>query len=232
MNLDEQSHRYRALSHWLDTPQGRGVGLAFATLLLNFKPPSKNAACLVLGMPAKTSFQNTWCCTPCLDEKNATLIASFEQLPLMRNSVDLLVVPFMLEAFGQQTPPLDELDRVLSPMGQVVFWGINPMSLWGVALRAHRLGALGHARFLPRSPFRLKRAFLNRGYQQKRFELFHYVPPFQSEYWLQRTLFLNQVGKLMPILPAGFYCLVMQKYEAAPLNPARSASTDAVFLPS
>ncbi len=237
MNLDEQRHRYRALDNWFKTPAGIQLGQAFLNQLSDFQHHLHPDILLQLGACGDNAclsqhhFQRTWLCTPCFNTSRTTLIASPKHLPLHRDSVDVIVAPLTLEVFGQDRTPLDEIDRVLSPMGHVVFLGINPLSLWGLSLACHRLDALGRAGMMPHSPWILKRAFLNRGYQQKRFEMFYYLPPFQRKKWIENSLFLNEAGKIMPVFPAGFYCLVMQKYEISPMGPVAQADQTPFFLP-
>ena len=237
MNLDEQRHRYRAVDDWFKTPQGHHLGKAFAMQLSQFSKHLKKDVWLQLGLCGENiwlfdnAFKQTWLCTPCLDAPNTTFIASPRYLPLKRNSVDVVIAPMMLEVFGEHKSPLDEIDRVLNPMGHVIFLGINPISLWGAALACRRLSALGQALMTPHSPLVLKRAFLNRGYQQKRFETFYYVPPLQNEKWIRKGLFLNEMGKMMSVFPAGFYCMVMQKYQPSPLMSETRARREPMFLP-
>ncbi len=237
MNLDEQRQRYRALDDWFKTPQGHYLGEAFALQISQFTEHLHHDVLLQLGLCGQNAwlsgdtFRHAWTCTPCLDAPDATFIASPCRIPLLRNSIDVVIVPMMLEVFGQYKSPLDEIDRVLNPMGHVIFLGINPVSLWGAALLGRRLSALGQARMTPHSPLVLKRAFLNRGYQQRRFEAFHYGVPVQSEKWIKRGLFFDEMGKIMPIFPAGFYCMVMQKYSFSPLQSQRRAGREPVFLP-
>lgn len=54
-------------------------------------------------------------------EPSSTIITSYTQLPLDRNSIDCVIVPFAMEAFSHQKNPIDEIDRVLKPMGYAIF---------------------------------------------------------------------------------------------------------------
>lgn len=222
MNLDEERQRYRALNDWFISEQGQYVAEALTLQLKNIAPLFARGIALQLGLCGKSpwlkdiSSEHTWFSTPCLEVPGATFIASSHRLPLHRSSIDTVIAPLVQELFTQDKAPFDEIDRVLSAMGHIVFLGINPMSLWGLLLCAHRLPFLGPAGMRPVSPLTLKNAFLNRGYQQVYFESFYEVPPFRHERWIKRSLFLNEAGKLISLLPSGFYCLVMQKYQACP----------------
>ncbi len=95
-------------------------------------------------------------------------------------------------------------------MGYVVFFGINPYSLWGLYLRLKRHSCFGQK---AKSVFSLQRAMLHRGYVQSYLSSFYYIPPVQTEKSLEKLKLLNLLGKMISPCPAGFYCLIMQKYQ-------------------
>ena len=64
-------------------------------------------------------------------EPGASLVADPLQLPLANASVDLLVLPHVLEFSADPHLVLREAERVLLPEGQVVISGFNTLSLWG-----------------------------------------------------------------------------------------------------
>jgi SAM-dependent methyltransferase len=59
------------------------------------------------------------------------LTDQFEALPLESQSVDLLVLPHVLEFSADPHQLLREVERVLRPEGRVIVFGLNPFSLWG-----------------------------------------------------------------------------------------------------
>ena len=238
MNLDEQRHRYRVLNDWFKTAQGHALGQAAVARVLQAKLQGEMS--LQLGLCgdytwlSDAKFKQCYVSTPCLDlsaqvSKHA-LIASPDNLPFHRNSMDCVIAPMMLEVFGRDHMPLDELDRILSPMGHVVFVGIKPLSLWGLAAYAHRLPCFGEARMNLYSPLALKRDLQRRGYQQTRFETFYYVPPFQRHFLIKKSFFLNEMGKMVSLFPAGFYCLVMQKHQPCSSQNTERTRRDPILL--
>lgn len=54
-----------------------------------------------------------------------------ERLPLMTHSVDAVLLPHTLEFVVSPHRLLREVDRVLTPRGEVVVLGFNPWSAWG-----------------------------------------------------------------------------------------------------
>ena len=64
--------------------------------------------------------------------------ADFRDLAIESNSVDLVVLPHVLEFAEHPHQILREVTRVLRPEAQVVISGFNPYSLWGWRRRFHR----------------------------------------------------------------------------------------------
>src|SRR2546428_8110024 len=65
-------------------------------------------------------------------EPGASLAADPFQLPLASQSVDLVVLPHVLEGHEHPHEVLREAERVLMPEGQAVISGFNSGSLWRV----------------------------------------------------------------------------------------------------
>jgi SAM-dependent methyltransferase len=55
----------------------------------------------------------------------------FAELPFASQSLDLVVLPHVLEFAAEPHQVLREVERVLIPEGQVIICGFNPASLWG-----------------------------------------------------------------------------------------------------
>src|SRR3546814_364119 len=70
------------------------------------------------------------------------LVADPENLPSDAQSVDLLVLPHILECSANPHRILREAERVLVPEGRIVISGFNPWSLWGARERIPGLDPL------------------------------------------------------------------------------------------
>lgn len=68
-----------------------------------------------------------------LPSPQAHILANFEDLPFENQSLDLLVLPHILEFSEDPHQILREVERVLMPEGRVIVTGFNPLSLWGAA---------------------------------------------------------------------------------------------------
>ncbi|EHL30078.1 hypothetical protein LDG_7983 [Legionella drancourtii LLAP12] len=134
-------------------------------------------------------------------------------MPLSRNSIDCLVAPLTLEPFNNSITLIDEIDRVLKPMGFVVLLCINPWSLWGGAIKYGMLNCYRDRTIKMRTPFNLNRLFIQRGYRQVSLTNFCYIPPVNSASLIKKLTFLDEIGKMLWPYPSGFYCYIAQKYQ-------------------
>lgn len=220
--LDEQVTRYRALDNWFRIPQGVRVADAFTMELAAIREHLSGKCLLQLGncgtnpWLSMLKFRYQYVVTPCIFPQKSTLVASLTMLPLERDSVDCVVAPLTLEAFSGAKTPIDEIDRVLKPMGHVIFLGMNPFSFWGAALRFGKICCFDNFEAKPTSSLSIKSAMLHRGYRQNALTSFYYIPPVANEFLIKNLAFLNEMGKMIWPFPAGFYCFIAQKHEYCP----------------
>ena len=120
----------------------------------------------------------------------------FAELPFASQSLDLVVLPHVLEFADEPHQVLREVERVLIPEGQVIICGFNPASLWGIR---QSTGRLSGAHFLPQnaefiSLLRLKDwlKLLNMEVNRGRFGC--YAPPCATAKWLHRFSFMEKAG--------------------------------------
>ncbi len=218
----EEASKYDALYHWFQTPIGVRLAVAFKDELSRMIRTYHGERLLQLGHCAENpwldilNFRYKWLATPCSLQKKIAFVSSLTMLPIERNSIDCVIAPLTLEAFPRHKNPLDEIDRVLKPMGCVIFFGFNPFSFWGGALRFGHLRCFGDTPISLTSGLVLKRMMLYRGYRQCALSSFYYIPPVKNEWMINNLSFFNEMGKMIWPFPAGLYCFIAQKYEATP----------------
>ena len=207
------------LDDWFQTAQGKNVAEAFVLQLSAYRERFVGKNMLQLGQCGKNewlqlfNFKNMWISSPCMPESLSSLVADPLHLPFARHSVDCIIAPLTIELSYSSDHLINEIDRVLNPMGYVVFLGVNPLSLWGLTLKFSQLSCFKKNSINLTSFFKLQHAMKARGYQQCLLKHFYFIPPLVNHKWLNRLNFLNQMGKIISPMPAGFYCMVVQKYQ-------------------
>jgi SAM-dependent methyltransferase len=127
-------------------------------------------------------------------DSGCTLMTEAGRLPLASQSIDLVVLPHVLEFAEQPHQILREAERVLMPEGSIVISGFNPLSLWGAKRRFVR-----RERPVPWSGkflglLRLKDWLSLLGFELTGGRFGCYAPPFTQTRWLQRFAFMEKAG--------------------------------------
>ena len=126
-------------------------------------------------------------------------------LPLASQSVDLIVLPHVLEFSGMPHQILREAERVLRPEGHIVISGFNPLSLWGlqrlVARRRDEYPWCGDFIGL----LRLRDWLKLLGFELNGGRFGCYAPPFGTTKWLQRFAFMEPAGDRWWPIAGGVY---------------------------
>lgn len=125
---------------------------------------------------------------------NAGLAATPDALPFASASLDLVVLPHILEFHDNPHQIIREVERCLMPEGQLVVLGFNPFSLWGLKCRMRndikRYPWRGRYIGVPR----LKDWLSLLGFEIERGHFGRYAPPFEQAKWLHRWRALELAG--------------------------------------
>src|SRR4051812_23886768 len=120
--------------------------------------------------------------------------ARCHELPFATQSIDLVLMPHVLEFAQEPHAILREVDRVMMPEGRLIIAGFNPWSLWGMrsamGLSRHQYPWNGH--FL--SLLRVKDWLALLGFEVSAGRLTGYAPPFDNEKWRRRFAFMEPAG--------------------------------------
>lgn len=137
--------------------------------------------------------------------EDADVRANAFELPFATGSLDLVLLPHVLEFSPHPHRVLREVERVLVPEGSVVISGFNPFSLWGlrrlVARRAAATPWNGHFR----SAMRIRDWLTLLGFEVQASGFGCYAPPAASPHWLERWRFMDRAGaRWWPVLGASY----------------------------
>lgn len=199
-----------ALDSWLQTPAGVYVRNWEQACLDQLTADIFGFNALQVGMPhidalAANRMPNKWMADTRLPGQarqagakasRAGVILQFDELPFANQSLDLVVLPHVLEFAAEPHQVLREVERVLMPEGQLIICGFNPASLWGVRQAAgrvtgsHYLPLAGEFISMPRLKDWLK--LLNMGVSHSHFGC--YAPACRTDKWLQRYAFMDPAG--------------------------------------
>jgi SAM-dependent methyltransferase len=142
------------------------------------------------------------------DGEDAVLVrATPLHLPFAANSIDLVVLPHVLEFEDNPHQILREVERVLVPEGSVVVTGFNPFSLWGARRRLARREKLPPWRGNYISVPRLKDWFALLGFETRAGAFGCYAPPARQEKWLRRWHFMELAGDRWWPFAGGVYVM-------------------------
>ena len=131
------------------------------------------------------------------EARQIAVALDFAELPFASQSLDLVVMPHVLEFAAEPHQVLREVERVLIPEGQLIIIGFNPASLWGAR---QAMGRLLHSPYLPDagefiSMPRMKDWLKLLGLGVSRSHFGCYAPPCRSARWLKRFDFLEEAGQ-------------------------------------
>ncbi|RUR12206.1 methyltransferase domain-containing protein [Legionella sp. km772] len=231
MLIEQQIKQFTSLNKWFQNSLGLSVAEEFKKQLEPVLDYLKGDTLLQLGHYTHNlwlddlQFNKKWLASPFYAKEDNLLVCSLNHIPLQRNSLDCVVAPLAIEPFDDSVNLIDEIDRILKPMGYVVFFSLNPWSLWGGAIKSGVVNCYSEKQIKMQTAFHLNRLFIQRGYRQCSLNNFYYIPPVNNSTLIKKLSFCNEIGKMLWPFPSGFYCYIAQKYEA--ISP--SLVTDAVM---
>jgi SAM-dependent methyltransferase len=128
------------------------------------------------------------------------------ELPFDSDSLDLVLLPHILEFAEYPHQILREAVRVLRPEGNLIISGFNPRSLWGLRRALWRKqGYPWRGQFIALSRLKDWLALLDFEVAGGRFAA--YAPPFRTSKWLERFSFMEAAGDRWWAVSGGVYFL-------------------------
>ncbi len=196
-----------ALDTWLQTPAGEYVKGWEQTRLNELTTDIFGFHAVQIGLPQIDALQasrmpNKWLTDTHIPSelegaKHIVVSHDFTELPFATQSLDLVILPHVLEFAAEPHQILREVERVLIPEGRVIISGFNPASLWGLRQAAGRVTGRN---FLPKEGefialHRLKDWLKLLDMEVDRDHFGCYAPPYQKEAWLNRFNFMEKAGQ-------------------------------------
>jgi len=205
----------QSLSEWFTTPQGgyvlareqaffdRTIGDIFGFNALQLGLPEHD---FLRSSRMPLRFTGT-------DRAGAAVRLCCDELPFACDSLDLVLLPHILEFAEHPHQILREVERVLMPEGNLIISGFNPRSLWGLQKTLGRLHRrMGRPSGYPWSGQfialpRLKDWLALLGFEVVGGSFAAYAPPLQQTKWLERFAFMEAAGDRWWAVSGGIYFL-------------------------
>ncbi|MDD4964640.1 MAG: class I SAM-dependent methyltransferase [Gallionella sp.] len=140
-------------------------------------------------------------------ETGAAVCLCCDELPFACASIDLVLMPHILEFAKQPHQVLREVERVLIPEGNLIISGFNPYSLWGLQRKwGNQQGYPWCGEFIALT--RLKDWLALLGFEVVGGRFAAYAPPFSQSHWLEeRFAFMEAAGDRWWAVSGGVYFL-------------------------
>lgn len=193
------------LDGWLKQPSGLYIHAWEQALLDKLTADTFGYNAVQIGMPqfdflAASRMPNKWIANDVFlphAPNPIALIHDFEDLPFESQSLDLVVLPHVLEFADEPHQILREVERVLIPEGRLIVCGFNKASLWGARQASARFTDRS---FLPDggefiSLLRLKDWLKLLNMEVDRSHFGCYAPPVNNQNMLQRFQFMESAGR-------------------------------------
>ena len=175
---------------------------------------------LQLGLPEITWLTEGQCKHHHLvSETLPPIVADFDRLPFATESMDLVILPFVLSQHPNAHAVLREAQRVVCGYGQLLVLDLNPYSLWRV--RAKRLqAATGCQHEQAMTPRRLADWLQLLDMQPDLSRYINYLPLCQNRQQAQKWQWLEAAGNRWWPQAAAMYAMlaVKQTVSLKPLN--------------
>ena len=121
------------------------------------------------------------------------VLCDHDALPFAAQSIDLVVLPHVLEFHADPHQILREVERILIPEGHLLIAGFNPLSPFGLARRFRgNAGFPWNGTYL--SAPRLRDWLKLLGFEADRGSYGCFAPPCRQQKWLDRWRFIEGTG--------------------------------------
>jgi SAM-dependent methyltransferase len=198
---------YESLHEWSESPLGQYLFAKEQEWLDQIVPDIFGYHAIQLGMPQVDLLRESRIVHRLTVDPvaRAGVRAQWHELPFDTQSLDLCVLPHVLEFNSNPHEILREIDRVVRPEGRILIIGFNPWSLFGVKKLWNSRGYPWQGQFV--SLVRMKDWLQLLGFEPSAGRLACYIPPCESVQWQRRWSFMEGMGNHWWRVGGGVYML-------------------------
>ena len=210
-DLNPESNSTSSLHDWFCTPLGEYLLARECAWLDQVVPDIFGYHAVQLGLPQFDFLRESRIAHRVkvnLDgnrEAGVDVAAHWYELPFDAQSVDLCVLPHVLEFAENPHEVLREIDRIMRPEGRILILGFNPWSLFGTRRLLSSKGYPWQGQFV--SLVRMKDWLQLLGFEPSAGRLACYIPPCESVVWQRRWGFMESTGDRWWGVGGGVYML-------------------------
>ena len=225
----DQLNAWRALSQWDQTQLGQKVEAREKDLLHQVLSNLFGYHILHMGSIEQLEFLANSrvsrrimmdVCDSAKDATTGCFRGKPHAMPVCTDSLDVVVLPHILEFSEHPHEVLREVERTVVPEGHVVVLGFNPISLW--ALWRWLIGWRGTVPWCGHfiSATRMRDWLSLLGFEVLDTRYYFFRPPFQQDTLLTKLRFLETVGqRIWPILGGGY--VILARKHVSTLTPIK-----------
>lgn len=150
------------------------------------------------------------------DFDGSNVVSSLYEMPFLPESLDVMVLPHVLEYTADPKAVLKSCYDSLVPEGHLIILGFNAWSLWGLAKlirpndRVYR-----RADFI--ASHNMRKLLQQQDFEIKVHKSMCYRPPIKNESWFHKVKFLEPLGRMIWPYLGAVYIMVARK-RVAPMN--------------
>jgi SAM-dependent methyltransferase len=196
------------LNDWFATPQGQYLLAREQAFFDHSVTDIFGFNALQLGLSEHDFLRNSRMPLHVMAGKEAGVQVRLEanELPFESGSLDLVLLPHVLEFNAHPHQVLREVERVLLPEGHLIISGFNPRSLWGIRRAVgSRMDYPWCGNFIALT--RLKDWLALLGFEVVAGRFACYAPPLANPGLLKRLHFMEPAGDRWWAVCGGAYCL-------------------------
>lgn len=232
-NDGDDLHDWQQFQYWYASSLGKRLAESEKDILDMYLPDLFGYFLVQCGCPEikseksagswlNSSRVSTRYCIDHTKNQGVSFQSYFDQLPMKSDSIDIMLLPHVLEFSSNPHQVLREIERVLIAEGHVVILGFNPWSIWNITrlFLFWTKQAPWNAQFF--SAHRITDWLALLGFDVVQRQAYFFKPPIQSEQVSIKMAFLEKLGqRFWPNLGAGYVLVARKRVQTlTPIRPS------------
>ena len=207
------------ISQWYKTELGRSIYAAEAAELNKILPGLFGFHFLQIGGPESVQWVNNMPIRhhvgvnsmSASKAKTSCVVADWHALPFSEESIDVVLLPHILEVDNQPETLIKEAIAVLIPEGTAIILGFNPCSLLGAFKQFSKCQTMLPNSLQLFSPHKCRRWLEDNNCEIIKHKTFYFLPPFILEWSVKKRVVIEKLGRCLAPGFGSVYILMARK---------------------